>query len=427
VSGYKVGRGGHAFLLLKDGEAQFEAVVWASSLAALRFPLADGMQVLALVSKVDFYAPHGRLRAHLLRVEPAGTGALYKALEDLRRRLQAEGLFDEARKRRLPGLPRSVGIATASTGAVIHDLLRTLAERFAERRVLLRPCKVQGDGAAADIAAAIDDLNRHATVDVIVVGRGGGSAEDLWCFNDEAVVRAIARSRIPVVAAVGHESDWTLADLVADVRAATPTAAAQLVMPERSALEADLAALRRRLRDALERRVEISRRRLETREAQLGDPRRRVAELGLRADRLVVRAGQALRAQGVRLRTRLARLATGLGRAAPDAAAKRSEMERLGRRLAAAVDRPLARSRGELGEGAARLEALSPLAVLSRGFALAQTGDGAIVRDAAVLSPGDPLDLRFARGRARATVLEVGAAEESTTGAKARPRRTAAG
>jgi exodeoxyribonuclease VII large subunit len=407
LSNFKVGRNGHAFFCLKDGEAQVEVVMWAISLAALRFTPSDGMQVQALVRKVDFYAPQGRLRLHLESIEPMGIGALYRALEERKAKLQAEGLFASERKRPLPFLPRAVGIATAETGAVIHDMLRVLGQRFAERRVLVRPCKVQGEGAAADLEAALDDLNRDASVDVIVIGRGGGSIEDLWAFNDERVVRAIARSRIPVVSAVGHEVDWTLADLVADLRAATPTAAAQHVMPERAALEAELEGFGRRLHEGLLRRLELGRGRLATCRAALGDPRGLVVERQRRLERLGSRARAALLARAPSLAMHLARLSERLGAGAPRTAAGRAALERARLRLGAAVEARLGEKRHALAERAARVEALSPLAVLSRGFALARKDDGSVVRDAAALEAGDELELSFARGGARTRVLHT--------------------
>jgi exodeoxyribonuclease VII large subunit len=422
VSNFKVSRG-HAFFCLKDDEAQVEALMWSSSLAALRFTPSDGMHVLAFVRKVDLWAPNGRLRVHVERVEPQGAGALARALEELTRRLRAEGLFDPARKRALPLLPATVGIATASTGAAVHDMVRVLQQRFAERRIVIRPCKVQGDGAAADVAAAIDDLNRLGGVDVIIVGRGGGSAEDLWAFNEEVVVRAIARSRVPVVSAVGHETDNTLSDHVADLRVPTPTAAAQRVMPERRALEEQLVRLRVRLREALARRVELARTRLETREARLGDPRRRVAELRLHADRMMGRAGESLRTRVPRLSAGVAQLASRLGQAAPATPRLHGDLERLASRLAAAAARPIERRGRDLAEASARLDALSPLAVLARGFALARRADGSIVRDAAVLSPGETIDVRFARGAARAGVLEIKMEDDGDVVATRAPRR----
>jgi exodeoxyribonuclease VII large subunit len=407
LSNVKVARNGHAWLCLKDGDAQLEAVIWRDDLRALRFSPADGMQVLALVRRIDVYAPSGRLRIQIERVEPKGIGALYRALEERKARLAAEGLFDDARKRPLPLLPRAVGVATAATGAAIRDVLQVLAQRYADRRVVVRPCRVQGDGAAADVAAALDDLNRDGTVDVIIVGRGGGSIEDLWAFNEEAVVRAIARSRIPVVSAVGHETDWTLADLVADLRAPTPSAAAARVMPERRELEERVDRCRARLERALVHRVERMRGRLAAADVVLANPRRLVTERQLRLEGLARRAREAMRTLPTARRHRLDRLAARLGARVPRTTSERAALERLEQRLRAAWERRLVSARHDLAAGAARLEALSPLSVLGRGFALARREDGAVIRDAAEIVAGDRVELRFARGGARVEVLET--------------------
>jgi exodeoxyribonuclease VII large subunit len=407
LSSVKAARNGHVWCCLKDGDAQLEAVIWRDDLRALRFSPVDGMHVLALVRKIDLYAPSGRLRIQLERIEPQGIGALARALEERKRKLAAEGLFDEARKRPLPLLPRAVGVATASSGAAVRDILKVLLQRFPERQIVVRPCRVQGEGAAADIAAALDDLNRDGVAEVIIVGRGGGSIEDLWAFNEEVVVRAIARSRVPVVSAVGHETDWTLADLAADVRSPTPSAAAARVMPDRRELEERLAACRTRLERALAHRVERARARLAAADVVLADPRRLVVERRLRLEALARRAREAMLLLPAARRSRLERVAARLGGSAPRPGAPRLELERLARRLTEAWQRRDVRARHDLGARAAQLEALSPLAVLARGFALARRADGAVVRDAAVLAPGEPLDLRFARGGARARVLET--------------------
>ena len=406
LSNVKLSRG-HAWCCLKDGDAQIDAVIWANDLRALRFSPGEGMKVLALVRRVDLYAPTGRLRVVIERLEPQGIGALYRALEERKQRFEAEGLFAAGRKRPLPFLPRAVGVATASTGAAVRDVLKVLGQRFEARRVVVRPCKVQGDGAAADIAAALDDLNRDGTVDVIIVGRGGGSIEDLWAFNEEVVVRAIARSRIPVISAVGHETDTTLADFVADLRAPTPSAAAALVMPERRELEETLARFRGRLEHALVSRVERMRGRLVSADKVLADPRRLVTERQLRLETLARRAREAMRSQPLARRHRLERLRTRLGARAPSTEAKVRAVETLGRRILHAFERRLAGVRHDVAASAARLDALSPLAVLGRGFTLARKPDGRVVRDAAEIAPGDRLALRFARGEAEVEVLET--------------------
>lgn len=431
VTGYKVIRNGHAFFSLKEGDDQVEAVLWSSSRQRLSFTPEDGSQVLALVRKVDFYGPQGRMRLQVDDLEPHGIGALQKALEERKARLEAEGLFAESRKRPIPLLPRVIGIATAAKSAALKDILEIMQQRFAERRVLIRPCRVQGQGAPEDIAAALDELNRDGTADVIILGRGGGSMEDLMCFNEEAVVRAIARSRIPVIAGIGHEIDTTLADHVADLRVATPTAAAQRCVPDRAELEGRLEVLEQRLHAGVSKRIEIAETRLRVCDTALADPRSIVSERRLRVDGLgarvrhalmgltgdrrarldayAARARQALVGLTPERRGRLERSAGRLRAELPRTDVPRRSLRELGGRLDTSMATRLERARSELGARASQVNALSPLAVLERGFAVARSSDGTIVRDAATLGVGDELQLRFARGSARAEVVEVDA------------------
>jgi len=423
VSGYKVARSGHAFFVLKEENACVEAVVWQDRLIRLPFTPEEGTSVLALVSRVDFFAPAGRLRLHVEQLEPVGVGALARALEERKARLRAEGLFDEARKRPLPLLPVRIGIATASPSAALRDILKTLEQRYADRHLLVRPCRVQGQGAAEDIAAAIDDLNRDGRADVILVGRGGGSAEDLWCFNEEVVVRAIARSTIPVVAGIGHEVDWTLADLVADLRVATPTAAAQRCLPERLHLERQLDELARRLGGGLVRRVDLARARVRACVPALADPRSVVTVRTHRLEVLATRAREALGQLTPARRARLERAGARLRGGLPRTDVRAAALERAGARLQAAFRASLEQARRELGASAARVEALSPLGVLSRGFAVVRDEGGAIVRDAATVAAGDELSIRFARGAARARVLSTESTDDAVPAAPRPPER----
>lgn len=431
VTGYKVIRSGHAFFSLKEGDDQVEVVLWSSSRQRLSFTPEDGSQVLALVKKVDFYGPQGRMRLQVDDLEPQGVGALQKALEERKARLEAEGLFAESRKRPIPALPRVIGIATAAKSAALKDILEIMQQRFAERRVLIRPCRVQGQGAQEDIAAALDDLNRDGTPDVIILGRGGGSMEDLMCFNEEAVVRAIARSRIPVIAGIGHEIDTTLADHVADLRVATPTAAAQRCVPDRLELENRLEVIEQRLRGGVSKRIEISRTRLLVCDTALADPRSIVSERRLRLDALgaglrhaltaltgdrrarldayAARARQALAGLTPERRSRLERAAGRLRARLPRTDVRKKSLQEFGGRLDTSMVTLLERARAELGARATQVNALSPLAVLGRGFAVPRTVDGTIVRDATTLAAGDELRLQFARGSARAEVVEVDA------------------
>jgi exodeoxyribonuclease VII large subunit len=363
ISNFRVPPSGHFYFSLKDPRSQIPAVMFRSANALLPFRPEDGMQVIAR-GRVGVYEVRGTLQFYVDAMEPRGIGGVQLALEQLKQRLAAEGLFAEERKRRLPFLPRAVGIVTALSGAAIHDLLVVLEDRFPGVRAVVRPVRVQGSGAAQDIADAIGELNRVAGVDVLIVGRGGGSLEDLWAFNDERVARAIAGSRTPVVSAVGHESDITIADLVADRRAPTPTAAATLVVPDHRELTSRLDTLTQGLRAAVQRELRQCRQRLTQQTRALRDPRQVLKAHQLRADELSERAIRAL----------------------------------------AAIIR-LARQR--LHGASARLHALSPLAVLQRGYSITRRPGGSVVRDAAALHIGEHLEVTFAHGVAGVHVDDI--------------------
>ncbi len=297
-------------------------------------------------------------------MEPRGKGALYLAFEQLKQRLGAEGLFAAERKRPLPFLPCAIGIVTSLHGAALRDMLRILDDRFPERRVIVRPVKVQGDGAAAEIAAGIAELGRSGLVEVMIVGRGGGSLEDLWAFNEEIVARAIYAAPVPVISAVGHEVDFTIADFVADRRAPTPTAAAEMVVARRADLMENVRALGARFRRSAESRIADERDALARLTRRLSDPRRRLRENQMRLDELSL----------------------GLWRRFQDR---------------------LARAKQRLAHGSERLGGLSPLACLERGYSIAhKMPEGAIVKDGAALAVGDRLRVTFARGKALCTVEE---------------------
>ena len=358
---------GHCYLTLKDDEAQIRCVLWRGTLNRLRFDLHDGLEVVC-GGRLDVYAPRGSYQFIIESIEPKGIGALELALRQLRDKLAREGLFDVARKRPLPAFVRRIAVVTSPTGAAIHDFLQVLGRRWRGADVIVVPTRVQGEGAAAEIAAAIAAANRlPLAIDCLVVTRGGGSLEDLWAFNEEAVVRAIHASRIPVISAIGHEIDVTLADLVADVRALTPSEAAELVAPAAEDLLARFRQTERRLAAALRWRLNAARSRLDAAAAHrvFRLPRERIEDMALRLDELDARAARALRQ-----RLQMARTA--------------------------------------VQQQAARLEALSPLGVLSRGYSLTQrAADGRIVRTAAELAPGETIVTRFARGRATSRVERV--------------------
>jgi exodeoxyribonuclease VII large subunit len=409
VSNLKIAPSGHWYFSLKDEAAQIRAVVWRTDARLLRFKPRDGMKVLAR-GTVRVYPPRGEYQLSAQVLEPLGKGSLQQAYEELKAKLEAEGLFDPKRKRPLPMLPRRIGVVSSPTGAVIRDIVRVLRSRYANLGVLLYPARVQGDGASAEIEQGIRALNEVGGLDVILLARGGGSLEDLWAFNEEGVARAIAASKVPVISAVGHETDYTIADFVADLRAPTPSAAAERVVQAKEELQARIAALEERRDAALRLRLARVRARVEAATAH----RAFTAEQGKlrvaaqRVDELVRRAETGLRRRAERGRDHLRRLSERLAGFRLDRQLE-SRRERLGRqhdRLAALGRGEAARRRAILARLAAQVEGLSPLAVLGRGYALVwDEGRGALLRDASETEPGRELRIRLNRGALRATVL----------------------
>lgn len=367
ISNYSRPQSGHSYFTLKDDQAQIRAVMWRSAAARLKFDLADGLDVICH-GHVDVYAPRGSYQLVIDELQPKGVGALELALRKLREKLTAEGLFDAARKRKLPAFPRRVAFVTSPTGAAVRDFLEVLRRRWRGVDVLVIPVRVQGDGAAKEIVDGIRLANRlNPRPDVLVVGRGGGSLEDLWAFNEEPVVRAIAASRIPTVSAVGHEIDVTLADLAADVRALTPSEAAERIVPAAEEISARMRGYQQRLRHAAHRRVMWLRARYDGLATQrpfhrpfdmIHDRSRRLDELALHATRMMRRILQDRQ-------SRLARLA-------------------------------------------GKVESLSPLAVLARGYTITQdAASHSVVRDAADLRVGQSIVTRFVSGAAVSKVERI--------------------
>jgi len=402
---------GHVYFSLKDRTAQVRCALFRRRGAApAGAVLRDGAQVVAY-GRVSLYAARGDYQLIVETVEAAGEGLLRQRFEELKRRLDQEGLFDVARKRALPAWPRTIGVVTSATGAALHDILTVLARRCAAIPVILYPTAVQGDGAAAEIVAALATANRRAECDVLIVGRGGGSLEDLWSFNEEAVARAIHASTIPVVSAVGHEVDFTIADLVADVRAPTPSAAAELVSPDLPALAARFTTLEHRLVAVLGRALRDDTRRLVGLEQRLAllSPQRRLEQHAMRLDELAARLPQALGTRLALARERLAVLAARLSAAAPGAAlaTRRIQVDGLALRLERAAERGVHQRRDTLGRLAAVLHAVSPQATLERGYALVTDADGRLVRDSGGLVVGARVQARLARGSLEATVSAI--------------------
>ena len=288
VSNLSYPSSGHCYFTLKDSGAQLRCVMFKSSLKNLKFRMTDGM-ALIVRGRISVYDQRGEYQLICEYVEPAGIGALQTAFVQLKEKLDREGLFAEAHKVAMPGFPRTIGVVTSSTGAAIHDILNVLKRRFASLSVLLYPVRVQGEGAALEIARAIDDMNRQAEADILIVGRGGGSLEDLWAFNEEVVARAVYRSKIPVISAVGHETDWTICDFVADLRAPTPSAAAELVVASANELRGQVEAFSHRLQRSIENLLAAHDSRLTGLRRALHDPGTMLGHLAQRVDDLTGR------------------------------------------------------------------------------------------------------------------------------------------
>jgi exodeoxyribonuclease VII large subunit len=409
VTSLKQAASGHAYFCLKDEreDAVIDCVMYRFDAQRAKKHLVEGAR-LQLWGRATVWAPRGRLQLVGNFARAAGKGALLEALEALKQRLLAEGLFAPERKRALPSDPRVVGVVTSAHGAAFHDI-RTVAFRRGRVRLVLAPAQVQGESAPDSVVAALDLLERYPGLDVVIVGRGGGSGEDLQAFNDERVVRRVARFGVPVVSAVGHEVDVTLTDLAADVRAATPSQAAELVVPDGRVRHEVLARQRLALLRAQRSRLELERSQLLHLRASLGDPRfiliERQQDLDETRERLRRRTERQLAAQAARvagLERRLVRRhpQTVVGRA-------RSELGPLAVRLEAAEARLLVAFRNRLSECAGSLDALSPLTVLGRGYAIATRADGRAVRSPADVSRGERLHVRLARGSLSAEVTAI--------------------
>jgi exodeoxyribonuclease VII large subunit len=452
ISGYRGPHSsGHAYFALKDDRARLEAVIWKGVFSRLRFKPEEGMEVIAS-GKLTTYPGSSKYQIVIDNIEPAGAGALMALLEERRRKLAAEGLFDEGRKQLLPYMPRVIGVITSPTGAVIRDIIHRISDRF-PLHVLVWPVRVQGETTGAEVSAAVAGFNALDAAgpiprpDLLIVARGGGSLEDLWGFNDEAVVRAVAASDIPVISAVGHETDWTLIDHAADMRAPTPTGAAELAVPVKAELEATLASLSARLRGCMSRNAERKRqglraaaRALPSPDQLLALPRRRFDEAANRLQRALIANVEAksLRLRGIRLspavlsrrigeaRRRVerdgARLPAQLSaivsrargrldrdgaRVTPAALARRIEAYRQGMRsIERRSDQAFAvlveRRRARLDQAARLMATVSYQSILERGFALVRDKDQRPLKRAAEVQPGAELVIEFADGRIEA-------------------------
>ncbi len=418
IGSCKAAGSGHIYFTLKDAGAQLQCVLYRYQAISCRVRLREGLQV-ELSGRATVWEGRGSLQFIVSQVQEAGLGTLQQQFEALKRKLEAEGLFSPARKRSLPAFPQSIGLITSATGAVIQDMRHRLAERAPWVRAYLLPVQVQGRGAELGIARAIriwghPEAHGLPPVNFLIVARGGGSMEDLWCFNEECVARAIAESPIPVISAIGHETDFTIADFVADLRAPTPTAAIELSTPDRATLDAGLAQCGLDLRRRLARALDIARLRLRAAEqGRLRDPLAALAPFVQRLDTL-----EAELAAGAQERLLHARHSLDITAARLSPRSTLAAIAAAGQKLASLEQHLLARARTRLGARSARLDTLaaalkaaSPQNALDRGFALVSRANGLLVRDAASLAEGDSLHLRFARGHAEATVTRSGGAE----------------
>ncbi|MES2855118.1 MAG: exodeoxyribonuclease VII large subunit, partial [Bdellovibrionota bacterium] len=405
ISNFKAHTSGHFYFSLKDSKAQISAVMFRGFNSQLRFRPEDGMEVLVR-GKITVFEPRGNYQIFCESMEPVGAGALQKAFEQLKAKLQKEGLFDAAKKRALPALPKHIAIVTSPTGAAIRDMLNVLGRRFKGVHITVIPCKVQGDQAPAEICAAIAMANKLKDVDVMIIGRGGGSIEDLWAFNDERVARAIASARVPTISAVGHEIDFTIADFVADLRAPTPSAAAELVVKHAGELSQQIAQMGRSISSYYMKRVTAHRQHVMHLSKRLVDPQRKLQDAAIRCDELLQRLeSETLRAitdREMKVQILRGRLGTPTSRITRE----RDFVQALRQRMRTGVRVIVQRKTEGFQKQAALLDSLSPLKVLDRGYSMVSVGSH-IVTDASELKPGQTIEIRMGRGTVEADVKKV--------------------
>ncbi len=408
ISNFRMPSSRHFYFTLKDEQSQIQAVMFRGQNQHLKFAPEDGMAVTGL-GRLSLYEPRGTYQIILEYLEPKGIGALQIAFEQLKIRLSTEGLFDGSHKKQLPFLPDGIGLITSPTGAVVHDMLHILQRRCPGRRIDILPVKVQGHGAAAEIVAAIELCNRLHRVDVLILARGGGSLEDLQAFNDEAVARAIFSSEIPIVSAVGHETDFTIADFVADVRAPTPSAAAELIVPVSKELDINIKKLQYIIIDYMQRYIKECRRLVQNDTARLLDPRKKIVDHRLRLDDFSGRLHRAAAAMRRGYRERLEWQKEKLIYHSPRDYVDRlqEKIERFGDQLHTVYQMVVSAERTRLREYVAQLSGLNPAAILSRGYSITRTlPELSIVKDSAAVAFGQHLEITLAKGSLGCDVKE---------------------
>jgi exodeoxyribonuclease VII large subunit len=405
ISNFKPHSSGHWYFSLKDAKAQISGVMFKGFNQSVRFKPTDGMEVL-LRGKITVYEPRGNYQIFCELMEPVGAGALQLAFEQLKAKLSAEGLFAAERKRQLPAFPLHLGVVTSPTGAAVRDILKVLHRRFRGLRVTLIPAVVQGTQAPASIITALKLASQITDIDVMIVGRGGGSIEDLCCFNDESVVRAIAQFRVPIISAVGHEIDFTIADFVADVRAPTPSAAAEMVVQSAAELIDRLRARQLHFNRILGHQLQISRRRLTHIQSRLVDPKRRLMDLAQRCDELQCRLQLAIEGALREQTQHVLLLKEKIGTPLTTVTTLRHQVGEAALKMEGVIELDMERRRGRLATLAAGLEPLSPLGVLDRGYAIA-THQGKVIRDPTAVKAGDTIEVRVSRGKIQAQVQAI--------------------
>ncbi len=359
ISNFKLHYSGHMYITLKDEGGVLKAVMFKSAASQLNFMPEDGMKVLAR-GRVSVYEQGGSYQLYINEMIPDGVGALYIAYEQLKKRLEEEGLFEQAHKKPIPQYPEKIGVITATTGAAVRDIINVITRRYPYAEIIIYPSLVQGDGAAANIVEGIEYFNKTKEIDTMIVGRGGGSIEDLWAFNEEIVARAIYASEIPIISAVGHETDFTIADFVADLRAPTPSAAAEIAVPSQMELFARIGMTEQRLKTALVQSVE--KRRIKLDGIKLRDPREKINDYMITLDNYI-------------------------------------------KQMQVSFSMLIAKDKERLAKACAKLDALSPLQVMARGYAIASKEDGSVIRSAKELCADDEFRLRFSDGEKNCRVL----------------------
>ena len=410
ISNFRPAESGHLYFTLKDGDAQLRVVMFRSQARLLRFRPDNGMQIIAR-GRVTIYDARGELQLSAEFLEPLGAGALQLAFEQLKKKLAGEGLFDQARKKPIPQLPRRIGIITSPRGAALQDMLNILSRRHESVGILIYPAQVQGEAASTEVGAGVKYFNRTRSVDVLIIARGGGSIEDLAAFNDEKLARVIAASDIPIISAVGHETDFTICDFVADLRAPTPSAAAELVIESKHKLAEHVAHLHQRLNRATRYHLLMARNRL-TELAQHGAFGRMQDLLGRRAQRLDEMIFRLASGFGNSLRDYRRRLEVASARVRHfdlrrSLAITRTKLDAGSEALQRVMQARIAYHRARLDQLSGKLDALSPVKILDRGYALVFDAEGNLVKDASHLAPGDPVTARVAHGTFGAEVKRI--------------------